>query len=218
MNRKKIRKQEKKRRRDMREKARGIEPREPRYMVVTQDLNTGRVSPEQAREAYHLLVTKTWIEPVYRPAGRFQQCYLNVDRVIDKHGGTKVLGWVVDLNSGAAARCRNKFAHVNLEGHAIWKTSEGQYVDVTANPESRAYRLIPHEAVCDYFNGGITFFDTFLLASTWNVGAHAPTESLRAYMRRFTKLVVPVRDEADICSRTQRSDDETRLKKEIANG
>jgi hypothetical protein len=125
---------------------------------------------------------------------------------------------MVDLNSGAAERSRNTFAHVNLEGHAIWKSPEGEFVDVRQNPESRAYGFIPHEAVCDYFNGGITFFDSYQLARTWIAEAVGPTPALRAYSRRFTKLVMPVREMAADCFRTQSTHNDTSLKEEIANG
>ena len=64
---------------------------------------------------------------------------------------------------------------------------------MTANPEDCAYRFIPHEAVVDYFNGGITFHDTLLLANTWDVVKHAQSEAARAYLMRMTKTVVPVR-------------------------
>jgi hypothetical protein len=188
-----LRKQQKKRREDAREKARNTQRREPRFMVLLQDRNTGNITPENAREAYRLLTAEAWVQPAYHPLGRFQQCYLNVDWCVSENGGSKVLGWWVDLNSGAAARNRNKYAHINLEGHAIWKSPDGQFVDVTANPERRAYHFIPHEAVVDYFNGGVTFHDTLLLANAWNVAKHAHTQAERDYAKRMTKLVVPVK-------------------------
>ena len=58
---------------------------EPRIMVVMHDRTTGTLTPEQAREAYRLLATKAWVEPTYHPSGRFQQCYLTVDRLIVEH-------------------------------------------------------------------------------------------------------------------------------------
>jgi hypothetical protein len=188
-----IRKQRKKRRKEARERAFVNQNSEPRFMVVLQDRTTATLTPEQAREAYRLLAAEAWVEPTYHPVGRFRQCYLNVDRLIAEHGGTKVLGWCVDLNSSATDRSRNKYAHINLEGHAIWRSPDGQLFDVTTNPEERAYRFIPHDAVVDYFNGGITFHDTLLLANCWDVAKHAPSEAARAYAQRMTKTVVPIR-------------------------
>lgn len=188
-----IRKQQTKRRKELRKKALKSQRPEPRFMVVLQDTTSGSITPEQACHAYRLLATKAWVQPTYHPVGRFQQCYLNVDRFITENGGSKVLGWWVDLNSGAAARNSNKCAHINLEGHAIWMSPEGHLVDVTTNPEGRAYQFIPHEAVVDYYNGGITFHDTLLLAKTWDIAKHAQSQSARDYARRMTKMIVPVR-------------------------
>lgn len=49
-------------------------------------------------------------------------CYWNVDAMIKRHGGSAVYGWEVSVWSGS---------HIAAMHHAIWKTAEGELLDVT---------------------------------------------------------------------------------------
>ena len=56
------------------------------------------------------------------------ECFSNVDDYVTQHGGQKVIGWQIWEWPGI-------FAEAEL--HAVWKSAEGEYLDVTPKAESK---------------------------------------------------------------------------------
>lgn len=56
------------------------------------------------------------------------ECYSNVDKFVAAHGGERMLGWQI-------WEWPNYFAEA--EAHAVWKSSSGEYLDVTPKEESK---------------------------------------------------------------------------------
>lgn len=139
--------------------------RYPSYVVGWIDADgKGRITPEMIQEAYNKLKSHDFSHPEFAPTGRFQLCFLNVQQCVEEHGGEIVLGWQVDENSAVAELSKNCFAKLNLEAHAVWKTPDGRLLEVTNNPEKKAYRFIIHEKVQMFTSGSIQFVDSFIQA------------------------------------------------------
>jgi hypothetical protein len=139
--------------------------RHPSYAVASINVGSkGRITPEMIWEAYNKLKNHDFSYPEFSPTGPFQRCFLNVQECVEGHDGEMVLGWQVDQNSGAAQFSENCFAKINLEAHAVWKTPDGRLVEVTNNPEKKAYPFIIHDKVQPFTDGSIQFVDSFILA------------------------------------------------------
>jgi len=54
-------------------------------------------------------------------------CFENVKKYVAKQGGTILIGWAITSRKNLYLEC---------EAHAIWKTSDGEIVDITQNKEN----------------------------------------------------------------------------------
>lgn len=54
-------------------------------------------------------------------------CFKNVKKYVAKQGGSILVGWALTLRKNLYLEC---------EAHAIWKTSDGEIVDITQNKEN----------------------------------------------------------------------------------
>lgn len=139
--------------------------RYPSYLVATIHVDSkGPITPDMIWDAYKKLKEHDFSYPEFSPTGQFQMCFLNVQQCVERNGGELVLGWQVDNNSGAAQLSENCFAKINLEAHAVWRSPGGRLVEVTGNPEKKAYPFIVHEKVQVFTNGSIQFVDSFIHA------------------------------------------------------
>jgi hypothetical protein len=86
--------------------------------------------------AWLLTELRTGTKPVYVPVrpvetGRINECLPTVDAYVAQHGGTRLLGWSLWEFPGL---------FVEAEFHAVWKSHEGDLVDVT--PKRRATKAV----------------------------------------------------------------------------
>ena len=70
-------------------------------------------------------------EPFYVPIkperyAKDNDCFLNVEEKVRRDGGTQVIGWAIWYWEGVL---------IEAEFHSIWKSPEGEYIDITPNEE-----------------------------------------------------------------------------------
>lgn len=59
------------------------------------------------------------------PGAEEMDCFFNVERAIEQHGGKAVYGWAIWQISGV---------YIEAEFHCIWENDEGEMLDITPYP------------------------------------------------------------------------------------
>lgn len=80
-----------------------------------------------------------FVEVHPHPESQPNECFYNVDAVVQKHGGHRILGW-----------CIWKWANVLIEAeaHAVWQSPEGNLIDVTPHTGNESKILfLPDESM-----------------------------------------------------------------------
>lgn len=78
----------------------------------------------------HMISARQKPEPGAQP----QQCFNNVDLVMDRRGGTKVFGWTPHWR---LVRSEPGPGYLFLTHHAVWRSPVGMHVDVTPYPDPK---------------------------------------------------------------------------------
>jgi hypothetical protein len=81
-------------------------------------------------------VTPMFISVCPDKEGRVNECYQNVDNYVLKNGGQRLLGWCIWEWSGVL---------LEAEAHAIWKSPNGCYIDITPHEDKEQKILFLHD-------------------------------------------------------------------------
>jgi hypothetical protein len=135
------------------------------YMVVVHHplVGSGEVTPEQARSCYEHLSTSAPVRLEQQAVGQRSRCFTNVEKHVRRHGGESVMGWIV------AGRCpgpnRNRLAASEAIAHAVWRSPEGQLIELTPGHAQDEFFPDPStpQAACTIY-----FVDSFDLAKRWH--------------------------------------------------
>lgn len=85
--------------------------------------------------------------PVY-PAenSRMNECFHNVDMVVQQNGGDTILGWAIWQRANIL---------IEAEAHAIWKTPSGDLVDITPHNHNETWILFLEDDSIHYHGKAI---------------------------------------------------------------
>ncbi len=81
-------------------------------------------------------------EPIYVPVkaavwSRLHECFPNVQQMVREHGGQPINGWAIWQWANIL---------VEAEAHSVWKSPEGQLIDVTPHDNGEKEILYLHDA------------------------------------------------------------------------
>jgi hypothetical protein len=136
------------------------------YMVVVHDPFSPEITPTQARSCYQKLTTALPAQLFQRPIGEARRCFANVRGVVQRYGGSEVLGWLVSETATVGPN-RNRLAKCEAIAHAVWQTPTGELVEVTPGHECHRFYF---DADAPRTNCTIYFQDSLDIAQQWFSG------------------------------------------------